>query len=290
MKLKFPGLPKDEYSWRSIQVEPIPSSGERITLGTVVKGADKSLIAAKLVNYSKLKSIYGKEFSKRIFDALSLCINSAEEYYKNNSLNVDWTPPLEGFYISTLNSSVANDIEEGLLRAAMFCSSFSASYEFEKDNEKGGRAISFPELWRKNIFEAVRIKREDFINYFEQSISLRGKGVPFTFDFLSNSYAAQFDAISEVKSVQSVLLRAQSKLWQLDCLRDAQINSLFKPSKYELLIKIPSISSNENESSILKEFLEEVQYEASRKELGVFSTASPNDAAVHLIDKVNEAA
>ena len=56
MKIDFPKLPEYEFSWRSLQIEPIPLSGERITLGAVVKGGDQALIAAKLIHAEKLKN------------------------------------------------------------------------------------------------------------------------------------------------------------------------------------------------------------------------------------------
>ena len=55
MTLSFPDLPSYGISWRSIQVEPVPLSGERITLGAIVKGDDQELIAAKLISKTHLK-------------------------------------------------------------------------------------------------------------------------------------------------------------------------------------------------------------------------------------------
>lgn len=40
MKSQYPVLPDYRLSWRSIQVEPIPHSGERIGVGAIVKGED----------------------------------------------------------------------------------------------------------------------------------------------------------------------------------------------------------------------------------------------------------
>ena len=283
MKLKFPELPTYEYGWRSLQIEPIPSSGERITLGAIVKGEDKALIAAKLVSHSKLKSIYGGKLARRISDALNLSIESAERFYDRNPLSTEWIPPLERFYVGKLRSSVAEDIDDGLHRAAMHCSSISASLELGKQKDRAGRPLSAPEQWRKNIQNAVRMRDERIINFFGRRVPLRGRGVPLTFSFLSRNYAAQFDAISGAKSIQSVLVRAQSKLWQLDCLRDAQDQEMFKPELYELLIQTPVNVSDESDALALKEFIEEVKYEANRKDLKVFSTNSPDEAAKHLI-------
>lgn len=283
MKTSFPKLPDYEFAWRSIQVEPIPLSGERITIGAVVKGSDQALIAAKLVPTPKLKKIYGQEFGSRIADALTLCLSSAEGFYQNKSLFSEWASPLEGFYLSKAYSSLASNIEEALLDAAKQCSSFSVSMELEKANELAGPSISAPESWRKGILEAVKVQRIDFVDCFDRKIPIRGAGVPMAFGFISANYAAQFDAISDSRGIQQGLVRVQSKLWQLDRLRDEA--TLFKPESCELLLRAPLNSGDHDEEVLLKEFVEELTYEASRRELDIYTTKSPVDAAKHIIEK-----
>ncbi len=279
MTLSFPDLPRYGFSWRSIQIEPVALSGERITLGAIVKGDDQELLAAKLVSKTVLKKIYGREFGARIAEALSLCISHAENFYTANPLSNKWSPPLDRFYVGELHSSVAENIEEGLSRAARKSSSFSLSLEAEKTGSDGNNAVSAPKSWQRAIIQVVTDEREDFLGYFEKSVPVRDSGVPLTFSFLSSNYAAQFDAITEMKHLQRVLVRSQSKLWQLDRLRDE--SSLFHPESCELLLQTP----NTDEKSEINEFVEELNYEASRRDLGLYTTTSPVDAARHLIEK-----
>ena len=279
MSPSYPELPGYGFSWRSIQIEPVPLSGERITMGAIVKGYDQELLAAKLVSKSHLKKIYGREFGNGIAEALSLCINHAEKYYSANPLSNKWSPPLDRFYVGELHSSVAENIEEGLSRAARQSSSFSVSFEAEKTGLGTSPAVSAPKSWQKAIRQVVTDEREEFLNYFEKSVPVRDSGVPLTFSFLSSNYAAQFDAIIETNQIQKVLVRAQSKLWQLDRLRDE--SALFHPKFCELLLQIPDTE----ETSEVSEFVEELDYEASRRELGLYPTTSPVDAARHLIEK-----
>lgn len=281
MKNKFPKLPGYEFAWRSLQLEPVPFSGERITLGVLVKGWDKSLIIAKLVNNEKLKRFFGPAFTNRIIDSLSLCMYSAESFYKSKDLSATWNPPLEGFFLGNQRSSLANNIEDAMFRAAMSCSSFSVSLEAEKSVTKNKNELSAPESWRKNILTAVTSQRADYADYFEISVPIRGMGVPITYGFLSKNYAAQFDAVPDASRIQQGFVRAQSKLWQLDRLRDE--GTLFKPQTCELLLNIPSIDRSSAEFSTFQEFVEELRYEASKRELGVFASGSSVDAAQHVI-------
>ena len=279
MKSQYPTLPDYGLSWRSIQVEPILHSGERITIGTVVKGEDQALIAARLIPVLKLKKIYGEKFGRRIGDALKLCVDAAEEFYSLNPLSSGWTPPLEGFYLGKENSTLANDIEDGLLVSAMHSSSFSVALNAEKAKTANKSELTAPEDWRRQIIEAVKMDRHDFDHCFQRRFPIRGSGVPFKFDFISENYAAHFDAISESGNFQHALVRAQSKLWQLDRLRDG--DTLFKPALCELLLKIPI---GNIDSAEVDDFVGELKYEASKRDLGLYTSNSSVEAAHHLIE------
>jgi hypothetical protein len=281
MKELFPALPPYEFSWRSIQIEPTPSSGERITLGTILKGADQVLIAAKLIPDSRLKVFYGESFGKRISEALNICIKSAESFYSSHQLSHSWTPPLEGFFQGELKTSFAENLEDGLTVAAMYCSSYSLSHELEKMDEDIKTSLSTPEAWKQNITEAVLARRSDLSKHFKMSISIRGSGgVPISYGFLTDKYAAHFDAVSNVQGIHKALVRAQSKLWQLDRLRDEQ--TLFRPDVCELLFKIP-ITENDQDNVNFLEFTDELRYEAARREIKLFTSNSALEAAKHLI-------
>ena len=283
MKIKFPKLPTYAFSWRSLQLEPIPGSGERITVGSIVKGEDNALIAARLIPTAKMRGMYGIEYGRRITDALKLCIDTAEKYYVAKPISNEWRPVLEGFYLGNLNSSVAEDIEDALMIAAMHSSSFSVSLDLEKlaigigQSEQSG-----PEQWRKNIFHAVTISRSDLAVCFDRTIAIRGSGVPIKFGFVSDHYAAQFEAISDPRNANSALLRAQGKLWQLDMLRDQK--TLFGTKHCELLIKTPEQNASDDKAAIL-EVTDELKYEASRRDISLFVADSASVAATHLIDR-----
>ncbi|MDO9519302.1 MAG: hypothetical protein Q7L19_03690 [Pseudohongiella sp.] len=282
MKSAFPSIPDYSFSWRSLQIEPIPMSGERITMGLVLKGDDQALIAARLVPSSRLKKMYGLEMGERIADALSLCVDRAEKFYSRQPLAGVWSPPLEGFYLGELKSSLAVNIEDALLIASQYSSSLGLAMSLENTEEPVKPERSAPEDWRLRIYEAVTGRRGELAEFFEQSVSIRGYGLPMKFGFISDNYAAQFDAVYGEKGIQQALIRAQSKLWQLDRLRDE--NRLFPLDVCELVLRAPG-QENGKEGGVFTEFVEELRYEASRRELSVFATDSATEAAAHLIER-----
>lgn len=280
--MSFPALPSYRFSWRSIQMEPTPVSGERMTAGVIVKGEDQDLVVAELLLASHLGKVYGRKFARRISDAAGLCIRHASHFYRINPLSTSWTPPLERFFLSDIQSSVADSMEEGVTRTAIRCSSLSASKKVERIEPFGRSRESAPELWRKRVANAVAAERADFRACFRKSIPIAGS-IPLSFGFLSERYAAQFDAVGGVKNIRRSLSRVQGKLWQLDRLREEE-TLLFRPEIYELVLEKP-IANDAKEESALNEFLEELRIEASRRDLGLYATDSATDAATHLIER-----
>lgn len=280
--MSFPKLPSYRFSWRSIQMEPTPLSGERITTGVIVKGEDQDLVTVQLLSASHLGKIYGLEFGRRITDAMGLCVRHAKRFYAANPLSTAWSPPLERFFLSDIHSSVAESMEESVSRAAVRCSSLSASEEIEKMAALRQSRISAPESWRRRVTQAVTAEHAEFGGCFQKSIMMAGS-VSLNFGFMSDRYAAQFDAVGGMKTIRRSLSRVYGKLWQLDRLRE-EVSLLFRPEAYELLLEKP-VANDAREESALNEFLEELRVEASRREIGLYATESPVDAARHLIEK-----
>ena len=282
MNMTYPKLPSYRFSWRSLQIEPTPLSGERITAGVIVKGEDQDVVAARLLSASRLSKIYGGEFGARIAEAIGLCVLHARKFYGTNPLSTPWSPPLERFFLGDIQSSVADSTHEGVSRAAFRCSSLSASKELERLASISQSRISAPESWRERVTKAVTAEHAEFGPCFRKSILIPGSNIPLNLGFLSDRYAAQFDAVGRIRNIRRSLSRAQSKLWQLDRLREEE-SLLFRPEVYELLLEKP-IANDASESSALNEFLEKLRIEASRRDLGLYATDSPADAARHLIE------
>ena len=78
---------------------------------------------------------------------------------------------------------------------------------------------------------------------------------------------------TEMRHIRQVLVSLQSKLWCLDRLGDE--SSLFHPESCKLLLQTPDT----DEHSEISEFIEELNYAAFRKDLGLYTITSPVDAA-----------
>ena len=125
MKDLFPKLPIYSFSWRSIYAEPVPGSGERISLATIIKGEDSQFQAARTITGLKIRVLFGQKTGIYINDALGVCLASAGKFYKANPLDRAWEPPIEGFYLGGIKHSLANSFEGAMSTAASQSSSFN---------------------------------------------------------------------------------------------------------------------------------------------------------------------
>ena len=282
MRSGFPELPECGFSWRSLLVEPVPFSGERISLAAIIRTDDGALAVHRFVGQRKLRSLFGEKFGESMKEALDLCMECAEDFFQRNPIYSNWKPPMKSFHIGPAEHSVANDLEEAILVAGRHCSSISAAEQMERQSPAAPKTTPFPRQWETEIIETVGRRHSSFESFFNTRISLKEGGVKVKVGFLSEKYAAQFEAISSTSAIQSVLIRAQAKLWQLDLLRDDK--SLFNPIDCELLLGMPEAEDGKVESGI-QEFVDEIRYEASRRELSVFAATSSSAAANHVIEK-----
>lgn len=280
MALKFPELPSYRFYWKSIQLEPIPNSGERFTLGAIVKGEDGELIVAKLIPKTKLNSMFGGRIAARFNDALNLVTKSAESHYSRNNILEKWNSPIDGFYISEAMKGVSKDIETALELSVKNCSSLSLVLADKKPKDLEKSKLDSA-AWRKEIYNCVTVNNKHYAGCFERQVSVSKSGYPLTFGFVSDRYAAHFESISLKQSQQS-FVKAQSKLWQLELLRERRVDDLFDDQleRFELVLHKPETSQEENQ---IDDFIEELKEEASMRELDLFAAPSVQSAADRVI-------
>ena len=282
MNTEFPKLPEFGFSWRSLQVEPVRLSGERITLAAIVKADEGPLLVPRFVSWEKLRGLYGEKYGKELNKALAICISRAEQHFQKSPIFADWPPPIEGFYLCEAKHSMAKDITEAILVAGRHCSSVSLASQLLDSSPSAAKTTSFPEQWTNKVFQDVDRRCSWIADCFNAMVDLKATDMQIKVGLLTEHYAAQFEAVSSPSAIPKALMRAQAKLWQLDLLREDHF--LFKPELCELLLGMPRPKDGVVHGRI-REFVEEIEYEAGKKGLGVFATYSTSDAATHVIEK-----
>jgi len=283
MILGLPVPPKFGFSWRNLLVEPIPFSGERISIAAIVKADDGTVFIPKFISKQKFENLFGIEYGNRVSGMLDMCIDCAENHFRRNPIFIDWKPPIERFFVGQAEHSVAMDLEDAIVIVGKYCSSINLAENTAQNISTEIR--KFPPLhkqWESKVRENVSMHHSSFDSSFKKSFYLKEGGIKLNVGFLSERYAAQFEAVSRSSALRNALVRAQAKLWQLDLLRDEK--DFFGSPSCELLLGLPQ-SEKERKSDAVIEFVEELKYEASKKELNIFTTSSPATAAMRVIEK-----
>ena len=138
MRDLFPKLPTYSFAWRSIYVEPMPSTGERISLATIVKGEDSQFQAVRTITELKIRVLFGQKIRMGINGALGVCLTSAEKFFRANPFDSNWEPPIERFYLGEMKHSLANSFDEALTIAV----SQSSSFGFALQTDQPGKAVT----------------------------------------------------------------------------------------------------------------------------------------------------
>jgi len=282
MNKAFPTLPDFGFSWRSLQVEPVRHSGERITLGAVVKADEGAVFVSKFLNWGKLKTLYGESYGRELEQALSICVSNAKKHFEKSPIFSNWEPPIEGFLLGETKHSLANDMSEAILVAGRLCSSISFASQIAQPSATASKASSVQQVWSNGVLTEVGEICPWVTECFDARVDLKTAGMQIRVGLLTQDYAAQFEAVSSSSSIPTALLRAQAKLWQLDLLREGDF--LFKPRLCELILGIPR-ENNAKTNNKIREFVEEIEYESEKRGLGTYATSSATDAARRVIEK-----
>lgn len=276
-------LPKYRGQWQPIYFQPIPYSGELITIAVAVKGVDGNFQVARTVTQKMLTCISGKDKSKNIVELVSVCCRSAENHLKERFSLSSWNPPFSSFSVGSEKEALSIDID-GIVGQATASSSFFASF-ISRSTEAESPVLSSNE-WQKKIRNSMESLNEKSGRYFNYKIpSLNGK-FETKVGFYSSEYAANFGVIGAgLKNTVNLLQHFQAKLWQLDQIRDSAL--LGVPNDFELIIhETSAVISESIKKNTVEEFIDELKQEAARREIGVFNARKPEQVAKHLMDKV----
>ena len=273
----FPPLPQYKYFWKTVFIEPVAGSGERIAIGAVIKDEDGRVLVTKVAPASVIRKFLLPGVGATFIDAFDICSASLYRAYSKFPISSSWDAPLEQFYLGRERYTAADNVEE----AVAIISSLS-SILFSSGSEDGQavktRVAKTSSNWRKRVAETVLMQNNLYKGCFNRTIRLGGKGIPLKFGFVSNDYAVQFERLS--KSV-SGLARAQGKLWQLAMLKESPTD-LIKPRCYELMLHNPDSGSDGLDNA--KDFVDELNWEAGKRQLSIRTVHSPEEAAQVILD------
>lgn len=281
----FPQLPSFGARWQPILFKPLPGSQECFTIAIAVKGANGEVKVTQVYDYKHLRCLFGSAASA-ISDKIKLCIRSAENTLDSQLSLDDWQAPLFGFYSGKSRSALAHDLDGVIRQAARLGTVFGSSYIIDEE-EDADAAEQRNSLWIRDIRKHVKSSRSELAKLFDYEVQTISGKITEKVGFLNSRYAANFAVVNPVSKGYKIALRsAQARLWQLHLLRD--LASIDRPEVVELVVGHPDINSSmytDLEVNRLNDGIEELEFEAKRHQIDIYSSSNPTTAAEHIIQR-----
>ncbi|MFS2105616.1 hypothetical protein [Ralstonia sp. Ralssp135] len=196
-----------------------------------------------------------------------------------------WRPPLSDIDLGPAFVVEAETAEDVIAVALEACALYpgSSAPRLHEDDGLTGRPVD-EARFAKSVRDEVLSVSPSLVGGFNKKFSLTGSASGFAIDYIGHAYATCYAAINP-KSKASVRLRAASAgLWRLARARDAF--GFASPEHIELTAWVPAPSLpiySDSEYAIVQDTLEELQAQAKREALQIFSTYDSRSASRRLL-------
>jgi ribosomal protein S10 len=287
----FPKIPDFTAQWMVVYWEPIPYSGELLTV----------LIAAKAETEWNVVPTLDDSLAVKLVDAplkflapINLITESLRRHLANGQALESWKSPISGFRPSKVKNTRAENLSVAIRLAMRDTSVFSKlTDEIVQQSDRTDVIVDDDSKWPKQVEQAVVSTNPAYGKYFRRKLRLRSDARETPLDFWGTKYIANFARILPNTSISNYVNTAKVKLLNLEAIRShASSESLFeteliKPD-FELLVYRPSEDDpGYSDGSIkkLKEALVELEDFADGHDMRIEQFQTAKAAAERLIRK-----
>jgi len=277
--------PRPAYSGTlaPIYLEPMPGSGERITIAIIAMGDDRALRVHPVIHQDAMTCLYGNK-AENMQGLIELCSASLREHLGKARTLGDWAPPLTTATLGAQRKAYAESMNAMIGQGVRMFASLGVlpqdAGEVDTDNTDE----------RRNWDDEIRESANPIIHpYFGKRIQLTVASKRKTpIGFIHARYAANFALLSPGASLGSAVNSAKAKLWNLQMLRSAP--EVQHRGDVELIVGHsnplfdPSMSKKAQET--IKDAVSELEEEASRQDLGLLIVHNHAAAAEHIFKRV----
>ena len=265
--------------------EPVPYSGERINVGTLVEYQNK-FSCKVLIRGDVLRCMYGSA-ADGIMNMITTVVDSlqvvAVEYGWEEAMAAI---PMQNFTCSNEESTFATSIDDLLRQVVLAHCSLSvlADDGGPETEEPSTTEREVNQKWITQIRESVQLLRPHFSLYFNRDAVLVDDGIPVRFGLLAPRFVAHFGLLRP--TAQSAGMKdARAKMFELMLARERN-NQL----STGLIFGVPQSDYmlSDRQHTHLIANLRELDYEAASKKIALRTVQSVAAAASSLVELVKD--
>ena len=271
MKSQFPEIDQNaiRVRWAPLVVEPIPLAPERLVAAIVATTSTGEFAFHRQLDQRRLKELVG-EGADSLAAVIDVSSASLARHLDQSNDFGDWQSPFEGVYLRGDSVNYVRRFNDIFSLAPPLCSVFG------KQVIQPGQEVPISEKpWDVPVIENIRKIKPELSNSLNAQLQFSSSQHTVTFTYFGTKLAANVVVLNSQRMAVS-LREARAYLWNLSLLTDAP-NLLFKPDRLELLTGV------QLDGKKVREAIEELTFEASRRDVVVSRVESSEDAARRII-------
>ncbi len=271
MKSMFPEIDRNalRVRWAPLVVEPIPLAPDRFVAAIVAITFSGEFACHRQMDRRRLKELVGEgaDSLAAVIDVSSASL--ARHVAQSNDLS-DWKSPFDGVYLGGDSINYVRRFNDIFSIASPLCSVFGKPVV-----QVGQDVPESTNPWDVPVIEHIRKIRPNLSNSLNAQLQFSSSEHTVTFTYFGTKLAANVVILNSKRMAVS-LREARAHLWNLSLLADAP-NLLFKPDRLELLTGV------QDDGRKVREAIEELTFEASRRDVFVSRVESSEDAARRIV-------
>ena len=263
---------------------PLGQLGEKVAIAFVGVSDTGNAFASRVL--TKVLRCLPSDMAHACVSFSEIVVEDYLEWCKRGKTPLSWTLPLAGLEVGS-EVSVSAYTEDGLGQMSVRLASLHVEVPVERSAEQ---LPTVPRVKEEKIFldqvmrEVLRSKPQ-LKNRFHRDFNLRGKSIGNQIDFCGQNYVTCYSAINPKSHSRVRVSSAAAALWNLARVRDAF--GFEMPSKIELTTWVPPKglpTYTDSDYALVDDTVSELQEQATREQLTVFSVPNSLVAGARLVD------
>lgn len=274
-------LPSFEATWWPVMMEPVPGSGERLTVAALVRAASGQGQVRQLISPTALSGMFGAAGSgmKVMVTKTALAI----QMQMDRGVPVeDLQLPFGGFELGAPRDCLARDLNEVFDVAFRLGGAFGVSLFGSREKPSSETRRAFDEWAEKIRVVLLNSAQDQFRDAFNVGVPLLANKKA-RIGFLSDGYAANFGVLRPGRSTASDMRALKVKIFDLEALRRT---SPLLARTAEILVGYPvaqqDVGYSRREVESQSDSWEFIDFEAKQRDVRAFRYSTVREAANHL--------
>lgn len=221
--------------WAPVRIEPIPCSGELLTIAIAVQGENDVKVVSALPE-DVIDAVFGVQGASLLGLARSTTDNLYQHLRSGAALG-DWRSPLDGVFLGGIEEGEGDDlrqIAEQALRASACLSAMTEAFQNKNPREERNTLLT-------RVARAMKKIDRDLVDFFKKDVDVVIRNTPISIacDYFSSRLAINMSALAPGARLGQQFEAFNARLCRLDQLKAHE--ALVKDGQVpKIILAVPS--------------------------------------------------